>query len=71
MMKADKRLYIYFQVRNTTNYDYMKEFEAYINVIKYYGRIITIRPGLVKAKLAKIELMGFENLNPEEKEQAE
>ena len=37
MMKADKRLYTFFQRSNTTNDEYMKEFDADIKVIDSYG----------------------------------
>ena len=32
-MKADKRLYTFFQIMNKTSDEWMKEFEAYIKVM--------------------------------------
>ena len=38
-----------------TNDDYMKEFEAYIKVIDYYGGKTHIHPVIVKEKLANMK----------------
>ena len=64
MEKSGKSIYILSQRRNTTNNDHMKEFEAYIKVIDYYGRKKPIHPGLVKNKLAKMEILDTNNPNP-------
>ena len=54
MMKSNKILYTFFQGSNTIKYDYVKEFEAYIQFLKSYGGKTPIHPVLVKAKLANM-----------------
>ena len=60
-MNADKFLYPFFNRSNTTNDDYMKEFEAYIKVIESYWIKTTIHPGLVKSKLANMIVQDTNN----------
>ena len=67
MMKADKRLYTFFQIRNTINYDYMKKFDVYVKVVESYGGKTPIHPGLVKSKLTNMGVQDTKNLTPEEK----
>ena len=60
-MKSENFLYEFFQKRNRKNYDFMKQFEAYIKVIDSYGGKTPIHPGLVNAKLAKMEILDTKN----------
>ena len=53
-MKPDKRFYILVQYKNTTNNDYMKDFDAYVKVIESYGVKTTIHSGRVKTNLNKM-----------------
>ena len=61
MMKVNKDLYTFSQSINTTNNDYMKVFDAYAKVIKYYGGRKKIHRGLVKANITKMEVQDMEN----------
>ena len=49
-----------FQRRNTTNDDYMKDFDDYIKVIDSYRGKTPIHPGLVKSKFTN---MGVQDTN--------
>ena len=66
-MKPDKRLYTFFQIRNTINYDYMKKFDVYVKVVESYGGKTPIHPGLVKSKLTNMGVQDIKNPTPEEK----
>ena len=65
MIKSDKRLYTFYQRRNTKNYDYMKQFDAYVKVIEYYGRRKPIHPGPGKANITKMGVQDTKNTTPE------
>ena len=51
MMNSNKRHYTFFQRRNTTNNDYMEDFDDYGKSVKSYGVRTPIQPGIVKAKI--------------------
>ena len=70
-MKSDKRLYTFLQDMNTTNENYMKEFDTYFKVIEYYVGRILMHPGLIKAKIVYIEVQDTENPTPDKKEKSE
>ena len=65
MLKADKRLYMFFRIMKTTNDDNMKEFDAYIKFINYYGGKTPIHPSLVESNLAKMGVQDYNNPAPE------
>ena len=67
ILKADKCLKTFFQRSNTTNNDYMKEFEAYIKVTESPGIKIPIHPELIKSKLSNMEFTDAEKPTKEEK----
>ena len=71
IIKVDKNLYTFFQRINTTNNEYMKEFEAYIKVIDSYGGKTPIHPGIVKSKLTNMGVKDNNNKTSEEKEKLE
>ena len=52
MTKPNTIIYMLFQRRNTTNDDYMKDFDDYIKVIDSYRGNTLIHLSLVKSKLA-------------------
>ena len=70
MMEANKHLYTFFTSSSTKNYDYVKEFGAYIKVIKYYGVRTRIHHVIVKPNLHEIEVQDTDNLTTEEKNEA-
>ena len=63
-MKAEKCIYTFFQWMNTTTYDYMEEFKAYVKFIEYYGVRTLINPKLVKDKLHDIEVKDTDDPTP-------
>ena len=54
IIKAGKRLQMFFQRRHTRNYDYMNYCLAYIKAVDYYRRKTPLHPSLVKSKLIKM-----------------
>ena len=65
MIKSDKILYNLFHRSNTTNDDYMKEFDTYVKVIDYYGGNKPIHPDLVKYNRTNMEPQDINNPTPE------
>ena len=47
------------QWRNTTNGNYMKEFDAHVKVFETYRGITMAKPGLIKANITEMEVGGF------------
>ena len=66
-MNSNKRLCMLLQRSNTTNNDYMKQFDAYIKVIESYRGKTPIQPGLLKSKLTKMGVQDTNNPTQEEK----
>ena len=64
MVKSDKLLYNLFHISNTTNDDYMKEFDTYVKVIDYYGGNTPIHPELVKYNRTNMGLKDINNPKP-------
>ena len=52
-----------------TNYDYTKEFEAYIKVIESYREKKLYTLASLKTNFAKMEILDTKNTTPEEKDQ--
>jgi hypothetical protein len=70
MMKSDKRLYTFFQRWNTTNDEYHDKFNAYVKVIKSYGRETPIHPGHVDTKLKEMGKADPSKTTPDERKEA-
>ena len=70
-MKSNKRLYTFFQKSKATNDDILKEFNAYIKVIKSYRGKTPLHPDLLKANLTNIEVSDADKPTPYEKKNAQ
>ena len=54
MIKVNKHLYIFLQLSNTTNDDYIKRFDSYDKVVEHYVGRTPIHPGLVKYNIIEM-----------------
>ena len=65
MMKGNKHLYIFFQRSNTTNSNYMNNFDAYCKVIEPHIVWATLNPVIVKSKLIEMVVQDTNNQTQE------
>ena len=71
MTKVKNHLHIFVHRRNRTKDDYLKDFNAYIKVIKSYVGRKPIHTGLIKDKLSKMGVRENNDLTSEKNEENE
>ena len=71
MTKVKNHLHIFVHRRNRTKDDYLKDFNAYIKVIKSYRGKKPIHIGQIKDKLANMGVQENNDLTQEENEKKE